>query len=200
MTIETESKFPVREFSLVASNLQILGTCIAPWYFEQNQVFDFPGNDLRSQGVLLRLRKAGVITLTLKRPLEDHAGIPGIKQLEELECHVDDAHAMASILRALGYREMLGYEKFRSKWKIRACTVCLDRLCFGSFVEIEGTGSDIFETAAELGLDPQTALSANYHHLFQEHLTRKGLPPDDTFVFSDQERASLCLELGIERP
>ena len=200
MAIETESKFPVDDLSKVASNLRHQGSLMVPWHFERNQVFDSPQGDLGSRGFLLRLRKALATTLTFKRPLAHAADLPGIKQLEEIECTVDDSQAMMAILQALGYQETLVYEKFRSQWKVNGCTVCLDMLCFGTFVEIEGTGSDIPATAALVGLDPQTAISANYHTLFHQYLTRRNLPITNSFVFSRQERTTLCRKLGIDTP
>ncbi|GAU09682.1 class IV adenylate cyclase [Desulfoplanes formicivorans] len=200
MTLEAESKFPVDDFSEITSTLRHNGTLVTPWHFEHNQVFDLPQGDLRSRGYLLRLRNALDTTLTLKRPPAHHARIPGVKQLEELECTIHDSTTMTSILHALGYREILQYEKFRSQWRVNECTVCLDLLCFGTFVEIEGTGSDILATATRVGLDPQTATSANYHDLFHEHLAKRNLPLTNSFVFSRQERTALCRKLGIDTP
>ncbi|PIE69114.1 MAG: adenylate cyclase [Deltaproteobacteria bacterium] len=197
MALEAESKFPVRTFSQITPHLCKHGQCVAPWYFEQNQVFDTPTKRLKKKGILLRLRKTQTTTLTLKHPLDACDDIPGIKQLEELQCHVDDAQVLASILNALGYEEILCYEKFRSQWQVAGCTICLDQLSFGSFVEIEGTNNDIFETAALIGLDPQTALSDTYHELFQAYLADKGLPSADSFVFSPQERKVLQHNLGM---
>ncbi len=198
MTLETESKFPVRDFSLVETNLHHHGAPIAPWYFETNQIYDFPDRDLYLRGVLLRLRKALATTLTLKLPLDTPENIPGLKQLEERECRVEDKDAMASVLQGLGYEKILEYEKFRSTWQVAESRVCLDILCFGSFVEIEGTGRDIFETAGLLGLDPSTASGAAYHRLFQDHLVTRGLPPEDSFVFSHRERTMYGRQLGID--
>jgi adenylate cyclase class 2 len=198
MTIETESKFPVRDFFLVEPNLHLHGIPMASWYFEANRVYDSPTRNLIAQGILLRLRKGRFATLTLKRPLKTPEDIPGLKQLEERECRVKDSDAMDSILLGLGYERILEYEKFRSTWQVAPCRVCLDILSFGSFVEIEGTGNDIFETAGLLGLDPATAISATYHGLFQEHLATRGLPARDSFVFSDRERARYCRQLGID--
>jgi adenylate cyclase class 2 len=200
MTRETESKFPVRDFSLVEANLRRHGAPIAPWYFEANQVYDSQDRDLYARGVLLRLRKALAATLTLKLPLDSLENIPGLKQLEERECRVEDKDSMAAILQGLGYEKILEYEKFRSTWQVAESRICLDILCFGSFVEIEGTGRDIFETAGLLGLDPSTATSATYHRLFQEHLVTMGLPPEDSFVFSHRDRARYCHQLGIDAP
>jgi adenylate cyclase class 2 len=200
MAIETESKFSVDDFSQVESSLRRHGTLAVPWHFERNQVFDSPQGELRSRGFLLRLRNALTTTLTVKRPLAQHSHLPGIKQLEEIECTVHDSKAMVSILQALGYRKILAYEKFRSQWKVQGCMVCLDLLCFGTFVEIEGTGSDILATATLVGLDPQTAISANYHTLFRQYLTRRHLPITNSFVFSRQERTTLGCKLGIETP
>jgi adenylate cyclase class 2 len=200
MAIETESKFPVDDFSRVESNLRRHGTLAVPWHFERNQVFDSPQGELRSRGFLLRLRNALTTTLTVKRPLAQHTRLPGLKQLEEIECAVHDSHAMESILQALGYQEILVYEKFRSQWKVQKTTVCLDLLCFGTFVEIEGTGSDIPATATLVGLDPQTAISANYHTLFHQYLTRQNLPITNSFVFSRQKRTTIGCKLGIETP
>jgi adenylate cyclase class 2 len=200
MTLETEAKFPVRDFSLVETNLQHHGDPIAPWYFEANQVHDSLSRDLLAKGVLLRLRKALVTTVTLKLPLDTPTNIPGLKQLEERECRVEDKDSMAAILQGLGYEKILEYEKFRSTWQVAKTRVCLDILCFGSFVEIEGTGRDIFETAKLLGLDPSTATSATYHRLFQEYLVTMGLPPDDSFVFSHRKRSLYGHQLGIDVP
>ena len=51
------------------------------------------------------------------------------------------------------YAPVFAYEKVREEWEFAGCHVCLDRLCFGDFVELEGEPESIRAAAAALGLD-----------------------------------------------
>ena len=198
MNTESESKFPVLDFSNVETKLYKCGTLCTPWHFEHNTVFDTPEGSLRAQGFLLRLRTAPKNTLTLKRPLAPAMyASQHVKHLEEIESEISDTDAAQRLFEALGYRIMLRYEKFRSIWLVSTCKVFLDNLPFGKFIEIEGTESTIFETAQALGLDPKSASAQNYHQLFKQHLKAHDLPPGESFCFSEKERMALTKKLGI---
>ncbi|WP_462323847.1 class IV adenylate cyclase [Desulfoplanes sp.] len=198
MSIESESKFLINDLPGLTGRLNGLGCHVAPWYFERNRVLDTAQATLRNAGILLRVRQANTAKLTLKRPLADLVHTEGIKQLEELECRISDAAVIVQILDGLGFCQTLAYEKFRSKWLVKGCKVCLDILCFGTFAEIEGPPEDIRRVASLLGLDPCLAVGASYHQLYQDHLKQRGCAPRHSFCFSPQERTLHMRRLGIE--
>lgn len=198
MNTESESKFPVLDFSNVETKLCQYGTLCTPWHFEQNNVLDTLEGSLRTQGILLRVRAAIGNSMTLKRPLAPSLqGSAQVKHLEEIESEISNIDATQRLFEALGYTSVLRYEKFRCIWQVNASKVFLDILPFGKFIEIEGTESTIMETAQALGLDPQSASGQNYHQLFKQHREAHDLPPEDSFCFSEKERLALTKKLGI---
>ncbi|MUM78335.1 CYTH domain-containing protein [Pseudodesulfovibrio sp. F-1] len=167
-------------------------------YFESNLVFDGPGRPLRSSGVLLRLRlRQGQAVLTVKRP-PAVAEASALKVFEELETTVGDFSVMRQALEAVGFEAAFAYEKVREKWLFAGCTVCLDHLPFGDFVEIEGDEMSVPRCAEALGLDPATATRATYHALNLERQGDDGGESDENFVFSSEERAKLLAEIDRE--
>ncbi|MEF3696930.1 class IV adenylate cyclase [Desulfolutivibrio sp.] len=224
MPLEIELKFPVAGFSALRQSLAEAGAVPEPVVFEQNIVFDAPspyagpdaspdaGPDagtvapgpLRAAGILLRLRRnspggqaaaSGVVTVKLPAPGQAPAGY---KVRQELETRVEDFSAMEGILHGLGYAEALRYEKVRQAWMLGGLHVCLDRLPFGRFVELEGDPDDITAWAARLGLDPASARTATYHDLHLEHLDAQGLGPTDSFVFPPEQAARLLAAPSLE--
>ena len=199
MPRELEAKFAVESLSAVRTVLQGQGATLKKQRrFERNAVFDTPERSLRARGELVRLRQADRIVLTWKRPLEGpvHAGV---KAMDEVETTVGDFEAMRQVLHGLGYQEALWYEKCREQWILGQALVCLDLLPFGEFVEIEGDPAVIAKAADCLGLDMARASALTYHDLFREHLAKLGLPPQDSFIFSERQKAQLqhsCLFPG----
>jgi adenylate cyclase class 2 len=187
---ELEAKFAVESLDELRARLKTLGGVRGNCRFERNAVFDTPERDMKARGELLRLRQAGKAFLTFKRPLSAPAH-PGVKAMEEAETEVGDFEAARQILRGLGYVEALWYEKCREKWRLGEALVCLDVLPFGEFVEIEGEIDVISRAADCLGLDMGQAKSLTYHDLYREHLARLGLPPRDSFIFSEKDRERL---------
>jgi adenylate cyclase class 2 len=195
MTLECELKFLDGDLDALGDRLRGLGAQGIGPYFEANTVFDRPDRSLKEEGVLLRLReKRGEAVLTVKRPPENP--VPSaLKVFEEIETTVGDAEAMAAALAALGFVPAFRYEKFREKWHHMGCTVCLDRLPFGDFVEIEGAEPDVMACAEALGLDPNLTTKATYHGLNLRYRLEKGLEADENFVFEPVRRDSLAAQL-----
>jgi adenylate cyclase class 2 len=195
MPVEIELKFPDADLRALRERLQSLGARCQGWVFERNIVFDLPDRSLLANRVLLRLRSADGATLTLKRPLakgERPARDCG-KALQEVETTVRDARAMREILAGLGYAEVFCYEKVRASWKWEGATICLDRLPFGDFAELElhcEAADRVLERfsdlASRLGLDFARSTKKTYHELNKERRARLGLPEDENFVFEDQ--------------
>ncbi len=188
MPFEIEVKYIEADHAALRQRLDELGARRLFRGFESNVVYDDASRRLRSAGILLRLRETrGLCILTLKRDTGDSAA----KICEETETEVRDAAAMRGILTGLGYSPSLRYEKVRESWTLAGCEVCLDTLPFGNFMEIEGPGTAIAACAATLKLPQDKASTATYHDLNRQYRVRAGLPPDDSFVFAEADRAAL---------
>lgn len=191
MPMETELKYGNADLDAVRDTLHALDADFQARRFETNVVFDDEARSLKGRGVLVRLRSDGRNILTLKRPPEGPAP-EGVKAWDEEETRVDDPGAVAALLSTLGYAPAFSYEKLREEWLFMGCHVCLDHLPFGDFVEIEGDPAAIGPAASALGLDPESATTADYHRLNAEYRRAAGLPPMDGFRFGDEERRLLA--------
>lgn len=190
MDLEIEVKFPVTDFSVLRSSLQRKGALFLTRLFERNILFDSPDGALRSRGALLRLRSDNAARLTLKLP-PPGGGHEGFKVRREIETTVGDFNQTASIFTHLGYNEAMRYEKLRETWRHLDALVCLDELPFGLFVEIEGAPDSIAYAAGDIGLEMEDASTASYHDLYLAYQDARGLPRQDSFVFSPEDRSRL---------
>lgn len=192
MTLETERKYLHPDLNRLRERLSRINAVFLRRDWEDNLVLDTPGRTLRRDCILLRLRHAGVSTLTLKMNpsirLNDSANV---KEMEELETIVADKTAMQAILERLGFVAAFRYEKFRETWQWRNCTICLDILPFMEAVELEGGLADIEQTAIHLELDGLEASTLTYHQLHQAHRQALGLSPMSDFVFSEEHKARI---------
>ena len=194
MVLEIELKFPVEDFDPFVSVLRNKGKNLSPWYFEQNIVLDRQDQLLKKKDILLRLRKGLDHLLTLKLPEIDPEGLA--KKRDELESKVEDIYVLKDILEALGFFPFLNYEKFRQKWMVEDCKVCLDILPFGNFIEIEG--KDYFQVVEILHLRLNAGTKKTYYELFQDFLKSHNLPPTESFVFSDKEKKAIAARLNVK--
>lgn len=113
---------------------------------EENTIY---GGDALTEGGVVRLRKTqDRAILTFKRRAENQSDA---KHQIEYETQVSDADAAERIIRELGLRPKLVYEKRRQTWKLKSVEVVVDELPFGLFMEIEGSLTGIKE--AEILLD-----------------------------------------------
>ncbi len=138
--------------------------------FEENTLY--AGAGLAPGVRILRLRRVGAraqLTLKERQPSAD-----AIKHQREEEIEVSDAETTDAILRALGYRPALVYEKRRATWRIGGAEVVLDELPFGTFVEIEGEENAILEAERLLGLTEVEAEMATYPELTVRHGEKRG--------------------------
>ena len=163
---EIEIKFVITAMPSLKQQLAKLGFgCVTPPTHEVNLLYDLPGRKLRGKGELLRLRKYGESwRLTHKA-----RGLVGKhKSRAELETGVSEGEQMDGILRALGYRPVFGYEKYRSEWSDGSGHVVLDRTPIGDIGEIEGRPKWIDHTARALGVSPAQYITKSYAELFFE--------------------------------
>lgn len=204
MPIEREIKIIGADLAALRRTLQSLGAQCQGQRFERNELFDLADRSLRSGGRLLRLRRdgrtPGGALLTYKEPstqAEQGAARGGAKVLREVQTGVDDAGALRRILSGLGLEPVLEYEKFREVWLLDGCEICLDRLPFGDFVELEGAEEALATLPGRLGLDGLEQSDASYHELNARHRQALGLPAADGFAFEPERREALAGELGV---
>jgi len=157
VAIELEIKIRVESHESIRAALRDAGAEYVSHVLETNRLLDLPDGALLKAGCGLRVRSVDVLdgdgpktTLTYKGPRE--AG--PVKRREELEVAVEDAAAMTSVLKALGYGERIVFEKRRESWRMDDCRVELDEVpLLGTFVEIEGpTEASIEAVRQRLGL------------------------------------------------
>jgi len=184
MAVETEVKLRLLQGPERAQALleQHGFRATGPRELETNQTLDLATGELRQSDRLLRLRSTGGRwTVTYKGPAAGHARH---KSREEIETEVSDGPAFAHILEALGYRPSFAYEKFRTTFKTPGETgiVTLDETPIGDFLELEGPGSWIDQTALQLGFGPADYITSSYAALYEEHRrTHPTVPRDMQF-------------------
>ena len=162
---EIEAKFYISNLDRIIARLQELqARLIQSRVLETNLRFDLPDGGLRAKGQVLRLRQDTESRLTFKGSGKERSGI---LEREEIEFVVEDFEKARQFLEALGYQEVILYEKYRTTFELDDVLIMLDELPYGSFLEIEGeTVEQIRSVAALLNLNWDTAIRTSYTALF----------------------------------
>ena len=150
MAIEIEKKFrlDLKQFAKLPGRLKKIGAVYAGEVFEENYLHR--GGVLDNRDAVLRLRKTeGKTTLTYKESLRS---VRDVKHKTEFETEVSDVNEMEEIIRQLGYRLSVVYEKRRSTWHFGNVEIVLDERPFGLYMEIEGTPRNIAIAEKKLGI------------------------------------------------
>jgi adenylate cyclase class 2 len=173
--IEREIKYRVEDFDLYRKKLLQKGATCRPSVFEDNIVFDDEAGSLKREGKLLRLRKAGTVTMTFKKPVDRTR----FKIMEEYEIEVSNFDGAVKIINALGYHKVFRYQKRREVITWLTSHILLDKTPIGNYIEIEGSEEHILELSKELGLDPESGSSKNYMELYREYCELNNQKPSD---------------------
>ena len=201
MALESERKYAVQD--LKDMHRRLAGTRQATLlgeYFESNQIYDWPERTLWQEQKLLRLR-TGMHSVICLKSSPHIASAQGVKLWQETQTEVGSATEMANLLEQLGLRAVLEYEKIRSKWQWGPCVICLDRVPFGRYVEIEGDAATIEQCAQHFALDPQSATTASYHELNPGARVKGSSDGYTSFVFKEPERSQymqICEKGNVE--
>lgn len=175
--LEIEVKFYITDLSKLHHRLVEMGATAGPEVFESNIRFEDADATLKQGGRLLRLRRDGSCRLTYKcPPLRDE---PEYKVYQELEVEVSDCDVMTGILQSLGFHPAQIYEKRRRVFHWCDVELCLDRMPFGDFLEIEGSKQSIQDAAKHLELAWRDRILANYLSIFELLRKEFGLPFND---------------------
>ncbi len=87
---------------------------------------------------------------------------------------------MHRILEQLGYHPSFRYEKYRTEFvhsQSDAALVTLDETPIGDFLELEGPGEWIDQTARQLGFSPRDYVLDSYARLYVADCERRGMEP-----------------------
>lgn len=185
MGIELEAKIKVDSLAAVRERLSAVGGQRVGAVLERNHIFDDAARSLLAGDRGLRVRGCRhedgreSATLTYKGP--QRAG--QLKHREEIEVAVGDSADACQLLQALGYQQVLSFQKRRETWKLQDSQIELDELPhLGAFVEIEGADAAGIERArAELGLQDHPLIRQTYIALLVEFSRALNLPPVITF-------------------
>jgi adenylate cyclase class 2 len=166
---EIEIKFRVEDEKGILRKLDGIGTKKTEEGLEHNVVFD--NGELREKGFLLRLRKFNNRNvLTFKKTITKK----DFKEADEVQTNVKDFDRMKEILMSLGYDVFWIYEKQTSHFSLGDTLICVDRLPFGTFMEIEGTKEGIRDVSSKLGLDMNKGITQTYMELYQDFCKKQG--------------------------
>jgi adenylate cyclase class 2 len=164
MPIEHEAKFILTDAKAVRARIIALNGQTDGRFFETNIRFENKKENLKKNGILLRLRKDRKVWLTYKSP----SGVTdsGVKSMNEIKVSVSDFTSMSHILEGVGFHHAQIYEKWRETYEINGSHLCLDTMPFGEFLEIEGTPAHVRELSAALGLPWESRVLDNYLTIF----------------------------------
>ncbi|MBL8292236.1 MAG: class IV adenylate cyclase [Bryobacterales bacterium] len=176
-TVETEIKLPAADAASADALLRGAGFAVHhPRTFESNVLLDTADLRLRKTRQILRLREYGPRhVLTYKGSAVDGKH----KTREELEFEIPAGAPLALIFERLGYTPQFRYEKYRTEYTRgeEPGMAVLDETPIGVFLELEGPGDWIDQTAAQLGYREQDYITKSYGALYAEHCQKHGTDP-----------------------
>src|SRR5581483_639011 len=180
MPTEIEAKMKVSDPEVIRRRLEQRGAKPAGERLETNVFFDTPDRRLLGAGQGLRLRTNHAVAtgkdeyvITFKGPLR-----PGdLKSREEREVSVEDASDAAALLDALGYKQIVSFQKKRRSWKLEGCKIELDEVPYlGTYVEVEGPDSTcVMKVRESLGLSNEPMIKTGYVSMLVKYLEDHGI-------------------------
>jgi adenylate cyclase class 2 len=183
--LEVEVKYLITDPLSIRNSIIDAGWPSMGRHFETNLRFDNADRGLLGKKQLLRLRSDVKTTLTFKSKAP--VDVPGYKVQRELEVTVSDFDTMKAIIEALGFCKEQVYEKWRETFRAGNAEICLDEMPFASFIEIEGTKTEIDAISETLGFKSSRVITANYLEIFEKIRDRFNLPFTDV-TFDDFSR------------
>jgi adenylate cyclase class 2 len=176
VSIETEIKIRIEDPEAFCRQMDpFRPEVLSARHFEDNYLFDFPDQSLRSRRCLLRVRLAdGKCFLTYKGPPK-REGI--FKTREELETCILDAETLLQILEGIGMRLTFRYQKYRREFSLNGVHVAVDETPIGNYVEIEGSEEGIRQLACKMGIVEAQFLRMSYFALYLGYCRNLGVAP-----------------------
>ena len=173
---EVEVKLHVPDLDAVAERLTSVGAELTrERLYEHNIRYEDAEGSFYDDGIVLRLRQDNRVRLTYKAPTETGTSESGIHNRFEAEVVVDNHDAIDTILKRLGYRQHMVYEKYRTTYEHLGAEVVLDEMPYGNFLEVEGDEDTIETVLSQLNLQDAPRIPYNYGQLFSQVREQLGL-------------------------
>jgi len=165
--LEIEVKLKIDDLDFIRGKLERSGAALfKARHFEHNLLYDLPESALFRKRCALRLRKVGnKAFLTFKGP---HLKSRKFKVREEFETEVKNPQHMQKILRALGFRIVFRYQKYRTVYRKKKLIICIDETPIGNFIELEGERNHIVRFAESLGFTKPEFIKTDYIAMLKE--------------------------------
>jgi len=166
-SIEIEVKFYIKKYENIIKKVETYAGKTKSSGFETNTLFDYPDRRLSNNQEILRLRKYnGETILTHKKKINDKK--KDFKKMKETETRIESYDEFLRILYKLGLKKIQIYEKYRDIYTIDNLEICIDRLPFGNFMELEGSEELIKKMALSLKLDWSKRILPSYRTIFEK--------------------------------
>jgi len=193
MPQEVELKLKVRDHKPVRKALRKTQAEYLGTFIETDTFFDTREGKFRRADSAVRLRTVRCVrrgatqadvrpVLTYKGPRRRNTKL---KTRQELQTRVDDADALAAVLRSCGLKPVRTIQKRRAVYRLGGCVVTLDTLpLIGCFVEVEGPDTErIVSLAGRLGLQDEH-ISTSYLELLERACRQRGISPQRVLLNS----------------
>jgi predicted adenylyl cyclase CyaB len=164
--LEIEVKIRIEHLADVKEKILSQGAILAKERHSHDDTFyDWPSLELRRKHHALRVRKINKKTfLTFKGPEQKSRKF---KIREEYETEVKNERHLRKILKSLGLQPVFQYSKFRTVFRKKRLTICLDETPVGDFLELEGRQSEIVKFAHALNFSKEDFIKLDYVQLIQ---------------------------------
>jgi len=185
MAVEIEAKLKVDSLAKIEKKLKKLGAAFLKEIIQRDYYLDDAKMSLTRTDRCLRLReefadKSSKAILEYKGERKHGK----FKKRLEVQTVVLDAQSVREMFAAIGYSEILIYEKKRRLWAYGGCEICLDELPFlGNFIEIEGDSEKrIAKVQKEFGLSALPHIKESYATLMEKKLRLLGSEKKEVFL------------------
>jgi predicted adenylyl cyclase CyaB len=164
--LEIEVKIKIERLADVKEKILSQGAILAKERHSHDDTFyDYPSLELRKKHHALRVRKIDKKTfLTFKGPEQKSRKF---KIREEYETEVKNERHLRKIFKSLGLQPVFQYSKFRTIFRKKRLTICLDETPIGNFLELEGQQSEIVKFAHALDFSKEAFIKLDYVQLIQ---------------------------------
>ncbi|MGB6340236.1 MAG: class IV adenylate cyclase [Candidatus Aminicenantaceae bacterium] len=164
--LEIEVKIKIEHLADVKEKILSQGAILAKERYSYDDTFyDWPSLEFRRKHHALRVRKINKKTfLTFKGPEQKSRKF---KIREEYETEVKNERHLRKILKSLGLQPIFQYSKFRTVFRKKRLTICLDETPVGDFLELEGRQSEIVKFAHALNFSKEDFIKLDYVQLIQ---------------------------------
>ena len=169
MIKEIEVKFKIERKDNIRKKLFDLGGVPKKPY--KQTTYGFFSNNSVKNGIFPRIRdEYGKIIFTIKvKPKK----ISKYFERKEYSVEISNAKQGIEIMKLLGFDKMRVFKKNREEWKFKNVEVVLDKLYFGTYIEIEGTKMKIEKMIKKLEFQHKERITKAYLALEDDYLKSK---------------------------